>query len=177
MSTCYICFTDSHRSAPSRVLSIEETLIATGDDDGIVRLWDSRCPSGDEAVSKPVQSYDHHSDWITDMLWCTHLDAPRPRKEEQFSKRKREQHHFEPDSRDRLVCTSGDGTLSVIDVRAGKKGVEVSEDQEDELLSIASIKGFVCGSGALTAVARSWLWGHNWAFSPFGHRLGAYSTT
>ena len=42
--------------------------------------------------------------------------------------------------RSRLVVTSGDGTLSVIDVHGGKKGVEVSEDQEDELLSIAPIK-------------------------------------
>lgn len=31
----------------------------------------------------------------------------------------------------------------MIDVHTGKKGVEVSEDQEDELLSIASIKGYV----------------------------------
>lgn len=39
---------------------------------------------------------------------------------------------------------SGDGTLSVMDVR-GKKSVPVtqSEDQEDELLSIVAIKGFV----------------------------------
>jgi len=39
---------------------------------------------------------------------------------------------------------SGDGTLSVMDVRS-KKSVPVaqSEDQEDELLSIVSIKGFV----------------------------------
>lgn len=36
---------------------------------------------------------------------------------------------------------SGDGTLSVIDVYGGKKCFEVSEDQEDELLSIAPIKG------------------------------------
>ena len=51
--------------------------------------------------------------------------------------------------RSRLVCTSGDGTLSVIDVRAGKKGVEVSEDQEDELLSVAAVHGCVAlGHGA-----------------------------
>lgn len=39
---------------------------------------------------------------------------------------------------------SGDGTLSVMDVRS-KKAVPAahSEDQEDELLSIVAIKGFV----------------------------------
>jgi hypothetical protein len=39
------------------------------------------------------------------------------------------------------VLRSGDGTLSVIDPRAGAAAVEVSEDQEDELLSVASVKG------------------------------------
>ena len=39
---------------------------------------------------------------------------------------------------------SGDGTLSVMDVRS-KKTVPIghSEDQEDELLSVVAIKGFV----------------------------------
>lgn len=126
-------------SAPSRVLPIDDTLVATGDDDGIVRLWDPRSPPSNGAEAKPLQSYDHHSDWITDMLWCPHLDAPKERKKEKDDSAKRKR---EPESeRSRLVVTSGDGTLSVIDVRTGKKGVEVSEDQEDELLSIASIKG------------------------------------
>jgi len=39
---------------------------------------------------------------------------------------------------------SGDGTLSVIDVRSKKtEPIAHSEDQEDELLSIVSIKGYV----------------------------------
>lgn len=38
---------------------------------------------------------------------------------------------------------SGDGTLSVMDVRANKtEPLAQSEDQEDELLSITAIKGF-----------------------------------
>ena len=41
------------------------------------------------------------------------------------------------------IC-SGDGTLSVMDVRSKKTDpIAQSEDQEDELLSIVSIKGFV----------------------------------
>lgn len=39
---------------------------------------------------------------------------------------------------------SGDGTLSVMDVRANKAvAVAQSEDQEDELLSVVAIKSFV----------------------------------
>lgn len=128
----------AHESAPSRILPISESLVATGDDDGVVRLWDPRSWPDEGAESKPIRSYDHHSDWITDMLWCTHLDAPKKKKEkDEASKRKRDAEG----ERSRLVVTSGDGTLSVIDVQGGKKGVEVSEDQEDELLSIAAIKG------------------------------------
>lgn len=41
-----------------------------------------------------------------------------------------------------LITTSGDGHLSVIDVRSSKaEPMSVSADQEDELLSIAQIKG------------------------------------
>jgi hypothetical protein len=39
---------------------------------------------------------------------------------------------------------SGDGTLSVMDIRSKKPDLAAqSEDQEDELLSIVAIKGFV----------------------------------
>src|SRR6266511_2491224 len=43
-----------------------------------------------------------------------------------------------------VLLYSGDGTLSVMDVRS-KKTVPIghSEDQEDELLSVVAIKGFV----------------------------------
>lgn len=41
------------------------------------------------------------------------------------------------------IC-SGDGTLSVMDIRSKKKDpIAHSEDQEDELLSIVAIKGLV----------------------------------
>lgn len=167
----------AHEAAPSRVLSIDENLLATGDDDGVVALWDPRQGGGLSQGSKPVRSYTHHFDWITSMLWCEHLSVPKKPKlsredeekkkarEEKKRKRKDKQRRRagkgaasdsdEEDSaedederranassrhRERLVITSGDGTLSVIDPRAGQTGVEVSEDQEDELLSIASVK-------------------------------------
>lgn len=82
-----------------------------------------------------MQSYDHHYDWITDLLWCDHLEPPVVRDD---AKRRKQD---DTSGRSRLVCTSGDGTMSVIDVRARRNGVEVSDDQEDELLSVAAVKG------------------------------------
>jgi WD40 repeat protein len=44
-------------------------------------------------------------------------------------------------SKKHLISTSGDATLSVVDIRSNKdKPLAQSEDQEDELLSIIPIK-------------------------------------
>ncbi|THH28980.1 hypothetical protein EUX98_g5204 [Antrodiella citrinella] len=81
----------------------------TGDDDGVIKLWDPRKPEA-------LRAYTHHFDFISDFLW---LEDKR-----------------------HLVAASGDGTLSVIDVRSKKlEPFAQSEDQEDELLSLATIKG------------------------------------
>ncbi|KJA17792.1 hypothetical protein HYPSUDRAFT_145958 [Hypholoma sublateritium FD-334 SS-4] len=86
-----------------------------------------------------VRTYTQHFDYISDFLW---LDGKR-----------------------QLVSTSGDGTLSVVDVRSKKpEPVAYSEDQEDELLSIVSIKGgskFVVGTqlGILSIFNRTSGWG------------------
>lgn len=104
-------------------------MLATGDDDGVIKvslsllcssspssltliltqLWDPRQPSS-------IRSYTHHFDFISDFLWL--------------------------EDKKHLVATSGDGTLSVMDVRSKKtEPFAQSEDQEDELLSLVSIKG------------------------------------
>ncbi|KAG9078534.1 WD repeat-containing protein jip5 [Ceratobasidium sp. UAMH 11750] len=85
------------------------SMLATGDDDGVIKLWDPRQQSS-------VRSYTHHQDFISEFLWL--------------------------DDKKHLVATSGDGTLSVLDVRSNKTTpFAQSEDQEDELLSAVSIKG------------------------------------
>ncbi|KDR74908.1 hypothetical protein GALMADRAFT_249827, partial [Galerina marginata CBS 339.88] len=86
-----------------------------------------------------VRTYTQHFDYITDFLWV--------------------------DDKRQLVATSGDGTLSVMDVRSKKpEPIAQSEDQEDELLSIVAIKGgakVVVGTqlGILSIFNRSSGWG------------------
>ncbi|KAN0061151.1 hypothetical protein ACQY0O_006886 [Thecaphora frezii] len=173
---------NAHDAAPSRILPIDEHLFVTGDDDGVVRLWDTRRPtkasassssSSSSSSSAAVRSYEHHFDWITDLLWCPYLEPPKQEKQDaatlaaaeakrakKMRKKRRKQLETGLDDdeidaqraradeaeresgRSRLVCTSGDGSLSVVDIRmGGSKAAEVSEDQEDELLSIAPVKG------------------------------------
>ncbi|KAJ6588422.1 WD40-repeat-containing domain protein [Mycena capillaripes] len=74
--------------------------------------------TGDDngVIKASIRTHRQHFDYITDFLWLP------------------DKHH--------LLATSGDGTLSVMDVRAKKTApFAQSEDQEDELLSATTIKG------------------------------------
>ncbi|KAK1227550.1 hypothetical protein PQX77_009458 [Marasmius sp. AFHP31] len=84
----------------------------------------------DPRKKESIRTYKHHFDYITDFLWLQ--DAKH------------------------LVATSGDGTLSVLDVRS-KSSVPFahSEDQEDELLSLVSIKGHPHSVDALCSLPSS----------------------
>ncbi|TDL19463.1 WD40 repeat-like protein [Rickenella mellea] len=121
-----------HEAAINRITRCMSNMLATGDDNGVVKLLDTRKPD-------PIRSYDHHFDFISDFMWIS-------------------------DKR-QLVMTSGDGTLSVVDVRSNKtQPLAHSEDQEDELLSIVSIRGgakAVVGTqlGILSVFNRSSGWG------------------
>lgn len=85
---------NAHEAAPSRLLPIQQNLVATGDDDGVVALWDRRRPfetsSSIKSSSSAIRVYTHHFDWITDFLWCENLIPPRTAKvsEEQERKKK-----------------------------------------------------------------------------------------
>ncbi|KAG5719143.1 WD repeat-containing protein JIP5 [Termitomyces sp. T112] len=122
----------AHDSAINRIKYIMPSLLCTGDDDGIIKLWDPR-------QKECIRKYSHHFDYITDFLWL--------------------------EDKKHLVATSGDGTLSVMDVRSKKtEPFAQSEDQEDELLSIVSIKRaskVVVGTqiGVLSIFNRSAGWG------------------
>ncbi|KZV71584.1 WD40 repeat-like protein [Peniophora sp. CONT] len=126
----------AHNAPINRMLHCTPQLLATGDDDGVIKLWDPRALS---AESKPTREYTHHFDFVSDLLWL--------------------------DDKKQLVATSGDGTLSVMDVRSKKtEPFAQSEDQEDELLSILPIRGaskFVVGTqlGVLSIFSRHKGWG------------------
>ncbi|CUA70975.1 WD repeat-containing protein JIP5 [Coprinopsis cinerea okayama7 len=121
----------AHESAINRVTRFM-SMLATGDDNGVVKLWDPR-------QITPIRSYTHHFDFISDFLWLQ--------------------------DKKQLVTTSGDGTLSVIDVRSSKvEPFAHSEDQEDELLSIVSIKdGKKVAVGTQTGVISIWNRSSGWA--------------
>ncbi|KIM27924.1 hypothetical protein M408DRAFT_329837 [Serendipita vermifera MAFF 305830] len=105
----------AHETAISRIITLGSNMnmFASGDDNGVIKIWDSRSPASDASA---IRTLSHHTDYISDFAW---LSGKR-----------------------HLVATSGDGTLSVIDVRSNKtKPFAQSEDQEDELLSVVPIKG------------------------------------
>ncbi|WWC57695.1 uncharacterized protein I303_100229 [Kwoniella dejecticola CBS 10117] len=108
----------AHDVPINRVFCVNENLVASGDDDGIIKFWDPRKPD-------PIREYNQHFDYISDF---TYFEDKR-----------------------QLVSTSGDGHLSVIDIRSNKnQPLTVSADQEDELLSIVQVKGgqkAIVGSG------------------------------
>ncbi|KAJ7779571.1 WD40-repeat-containing domain protein [Mycena olivaceomarginata] len=99
----------AHDDPINRIKHVMPWLFATGDDNGVIKLWDPRQPEA-------IRAHKQHFDYITDFLWLP------------------DKHH--------LLATSGDGTLSVMDVRSKKPTpFAQSEDQEDELLAATTIKG------------------------------------
>lgn len=117
----------SHGAAISRLINLTETTIASGDDEGCIKVWDTRQQSC-------CNSFDAHEEYISDMT-------------------------FASDSM-KLLGVSGDGTLSVCNLRRNKVQVQ-SEFSEDELLSVVIMKNgrkVICGtqSGALLLYS----WGH-----------------
>lgn len=123
---------DAHTSPINRLRYITPWLFASGDDDGVIKLWDPR-------QKQATRSYNHHFDFITDFVWL--------------------------EDKKHLVATSGDGTLSVLDVRSKvTTPFAQSEDQEDELLSVLAIKNgakLVVGTqlGILSVFNRKSGWG------------------
>uniref|UniRef100_A0A6B2L9G0 Uncharacterized protein n=1 Tax=Arcella intermedia TaxID=1963864 RepID=A0A6B2L9G0_9EUKA len=102
-----------------------ENNIFTGDEEGMVRVWDVR-------TKKCTNTWERNEDFISDFTINDNI----------------------------LLCASGDGTLSVFDIRKGFLGS--SENLEDELLSLVLLKNnskVVCGTQ--TGVLQIFSWG-NW---------------
>ncbi|KAL4447647.1 hypothetical protein ABPG75_004866 [Micractinium tetrahymenae] len=118
---------DAHDTAINRLACTGPTGLASGDDEGVVKLWDSR-------QSEAVATLEAHSDYVADLSVFSEKHC--------------------------LLSVAGDGTLAVIDLRKNKIVAQSEGDADDELLSVAVLKGgkkVVCGS--TSGVLNIWSWG------------------
>ncbi|KAK5646786.1 hypothetical protein RI129_005250 [Pyrocoelia pectoralis] len=94
-------YDNAHEVPPYCIKSLDDHLFATGDDGGIIKLWDVRVNS-----DKTVFSLKKNEDYISDIVTNESLQY--------------------------LLCSSGDGCLTTIDLRKRQFFVQ-SEEQEEEL--------------------------------------------
>ncbi|KAK4774086.1 hypothetical protein SAY87_029105 [Trapa incisa] len=116
---------DAHEAAINRLVNLTEITVATGDDNGCIKVWDTRQRSC-------CNSFTAHEEYISDMT-------------------------FASDSM-KLLATSGDGTLSVCNLRSNKVQTQ-SEFSEDELLSVVIMKNgrkVICGTQTGALLLYSW---------------------
>lgn len=116
---------NSHGAPVNKLHNMTESTIASGDDEGCIKVWDTRQRSCSN-------SFDAHEEYISDMT-------------------------FASDAR-KLLGTSGDGTLSVCDIRRNKVQHR-SEFAEDELLSVVIMKNgqkVICGTQSGALLLYSW---------------------
>ncbi|XP_011309335.1 WD repeat-containing protein 55 homolog [Fopius arisanus] len=106
---------------------INENVVATGDDDGTIKIWDLR-----QRGSNPILSVKENGDYISSMI--TNDDGKY------------------------LVCASGDGVLTTLNVPARKLHVQ-SEEYDDEFTSLGLFKG---NTKLLTASNTGKMYVFNW---------------
>ncbi|KAK2648791.1 hypothetical protein Ddye_016280 [Dipteronia dyeriana] len=116
---------NSHEDAIYSLINVTESTIASGGDEGCIKVWDTR-------QRTLCSSFNAHEDYVSDMTFVS--DAMK------------------------LLGTSGDGTLSVCNLR--KNTVQTrSEFSEEELASVVLMKDgckVVCGSQSGTLLLYSW---------------------
>ncbi|XP_073220004.1 WD repeat-containing protein 55 isoform X2 [Cicer arietinum] len=116
---------NAHDAPINRLINLTESTVASGDDEGCIKVWDIRERSC-------CNSFEAHEEYISDMTFAS--DAMK------------------------LLATSGDGTLSVCNLRQNKVQAQ-SEFSEDELLSVVLMKNgrkVVCGSQNGILLLYSW---------------------
>ena len=141
----------SYQQSPLQVIKqlSHPNLLATGDEAGGVRIWDTRLMSSSSTTIKSplpmgcIFSWKKHDDYISGLEVSNDGHT--------------------------LLASSADCTISVYDIRQGGKKqadqrfLRQSDDQEDELLSIQIIKNgrkVVCGTGqGVLAVFSFGTWG------------------
>jgi WD40 repeat protein len=99
-------YEDAHDTPLYSLLVIDENLLASGDDNGMVKLWDMR-------KSNPVWSLKEMDDYVSCMVTT--------------------------EAQKYLVCASGEGTVTSIDLRNGRLHLQ-SEVYEAELTSMGIMR-------------------------------------
>lgn len=95
------CYEDSHDVPVYCIKVIDENLLASGDDDGIIKLWDIR-----EKCDKSILMVKKNEDYISDIITN--------------------------DEKKYLLCSSGDGSLTTIDLVNRQYKLQ-SEEYDEEL--------------------------------------------
>ncbi|OEU13832.1 WD40 repeat-like protein, partial [Fragilariopsis cylindrus CCMP1102] len=117
--------------------------LATGDDNGGLRIWDER-------LGGCVLEWNEHKDYVSGIEYSAHGSASG-----------------KSGGNNTLLTTSADGSLGVYDLRMNKGAVadttRTSDHQDDELLSLCVLKSgkkVVCGTQTGTLAIFSWgTWG------------------
>ncbi|KAH9729258.1 WD repeat-containing protein 55 [Citrus sinensis] len=131
---------DSHEDAIYSLINVTESTVASGDDQGCIKVWDTR-------QRTLCNSFDAHEEYVSDMTFAA--DAMKLLGTRCLT--------------EILTClnfalSSGDGTLSVCNLR--KNTVQTrSEFSEEELTSVVLMKNgrkVVCGSQSGTVLLYSW---------------------
>ncbi|EPS63863.1 hypothetical protein M569_10919, partial [Genlisea aurea] len=116
---------NAHGAAVNRIVNLTESSFASGDDEGCIKVWDTRQRSC-------TNSFHPHEEYISDMTFASESM--------------------------KLIGTSGDGTLSVCNLRSSKVQTR-SEFSEDELLSVVIMKNgrkVICGAQSGALLLYSW---------------------
>ncbi|KAG0737593.1 hypothetical protein G6F23_010247 [Rhizopus arrhizus] len=95
----------AHKFAINKLKGLDSQLTATGDDEGIIKIWDMR-------TCKAVQEYKAHKDYISDMVY----------------------------TKSTLIAAGGDGQLSIFDIRKPTDKIMMTQELDDEPLSLVIVK-------------------------------------
>ncbi|KAI8910052.1 WD40-repeat-containing domain protein, partial [Powellomyces hirtus] len=115
----------AHSEPLNALLALNAQLLASGDDGGCIKIWDTR-------QRKVAMKYHENVDFISDLTFVEHKKT--------------------------LLATSGDGCLTVMDIRKSKS-VAVSANQDDELLCVQVVRNTtkaVVGTQDGTLLLFSW---------------------
>lgn len=119
----------AHKAPVNVVRCFAGHMIASGDDDGGVKLWDSRVPSSEAA---PV-AFKEHDDVVTDIV----ID----------------------ESRATLLSSSGDGRLGVVDLRKSAFKAKTEQEDDELLSLAIIKDGATVVAGSQDGALLSYKWG------------------